>query len=203
MVTRLRIGFLRRNRSLVRRMTRGHRRAGCWSALRLVVQEQQARMAGMHSVDYSTLVRFADWRRRPATAWGLLVALASGGRAKCRSGASIHTATAQRAAEPSEPTSQTPRRWPPAPALQREGRVLFAGPSVPGAHRTSRDMRSSGQRLAGKRGIGPLAPDRSTTVKHRCTPTRPRKRGFTAAWKEAPAHRTIGTLDPPASIVPE
>lgn len=122
----------RRNRSHVRPMTRG-RRAGWWSALRLVVR--QARMTGMHSVDYSTLVRLADWRRRPATVWGLLVALASGGRAKCRGGASVPTATAQRAAEPGEPTSQTPvarhRLW----RSSGRGRVLSGGPSVLGIRR--------------------------------------------------------------------
>lgn len=46
---------------------------------------------------------------RPATVWHSLLPRVSG-PAKCRNGASIHTATAERAAGPSEPTSQTSRR---------------------------------------------------------------------------------------------
>lgn len=140
----------------------------------------------MHSVDYSTLVRLADWRRRPATVWGLLVAWASGGRAKCRGCASVPTATARRAAELANQHHKHPSLATGSRGSTRGGgcfsgdrRSSASGASPPYLTRHAIFRATTCWEARNRE----LALDRSTTVKRRCTPTRPQKRGFAARGK--------------------
>lgn len=145
---------------------------------------------GMHSVDYSMLVRSADWRR-PATVRACLLPWRAAQRSAAV-GASVHTANARCAAGPSEPTPQIPSLAT-APALQRDGEGAFRGAAGPGYrvrdHSISRGKRSPGATACWETGNTEI-PARcmdQLLVERRCTLTRPQKRGVTR-MEDAPAH---------------
>lgn len=150
--------------------------------MRLVVREQRARMTrnALGRLLYACSFELAETCYRA----GLLGPLASGGPAKCRSGASVHTANARRAAGPSEPTPQNPFARHRLRRFNKTGRALFE--ALPllgiGCETTSilREKRSSWATACWETGNrdSRVRMDQ-LLVKHRCTLARPQKRGVT------------------------
>ena len=158
-------------------MMRRPRRASWWSVLRLVVREQRP---GVHWVDY-LLVRSADWWR-PATVRACLLPWRAAAQRSAAVAASVHTANARRAAEPSEPTPQNPfARHGPGASTRRGGRFSGSRRSWVSGARPQHLTRKAILRGNGFRETGEYTDPRAlhVLVKRRCTLTRSQKRGLT------------------------